>query len=100
MALKKPSEQNARKPREVTEAEAEALANRLAERPYGGEPTAAPAESVNTLPQLKRTSISLPADLLLKVEDTALKNKRQGAEPKSVSAIIREALNAYFIDNK
>ncbi|EEW41543.1 hypothetical protein HMPREF0484_2401 [Klebsiella pneumoniae subsp. rhinoscleromatis ATCC 13884] len=34
--------------------------------------------------------------MLLKVEDLALKNKRNGKEPKNVSAIVREALELYL----
>lgn len=92
MALKKPSAQAVRK-KHVSEAEAEALANRIADRPYGtAEVSAAKAE----VSQLKRTSISLDAGMLELLEDTALKNKREGTEPKSVSAIVRDALDEYF----
>lgn len=34
--------------------------------------------------------------MLVKVEDIALRNKRNGKDPKNVSAIVREALELYF----
>lgn len=97
MALKKPSAQMQSRRKDISEAEAEEIANRLADRPYGDSSVPTPAQAEASL--LKRTSISIPAELLEKVEDTALKNKRQGNEPKSVSAIIRDALNQYFLKN-
>ncbi|MFA3763124.1 hypothetical protein [Yersinia sp. 2466 StPb PI] len=86
MALKKPQLR-----KEVTEADAEALANRLADRPYGEEkkPSLQPEA-------LTRTTISLPEGLLRELEDRALANKRAGVAPKNVSALVREAIDAYF----
>lgn len=89
MALKKPSFTNRHI---VTEAEADALANRLADRPYGDEK--AVAEPIPEI--LTRTTISLPQTTLRDIEDLALHNKRVGIAPKSVSAIIRDALDAYL----
>jgi len=89
MALKKPPFSNRRI---VTEAEADALANRLADRPYGDEKIVTePSQEI-----LTRTTISLPQHTLREIEDLALNNKRNGIAPKSVSAIIREALDAYL----
>lgn len=89
MALKKPPFTNRRV---VTEAEADALANRLADRPYGDEKVV-----VEPVPEiLTRTTISLPQNTLREIEDLALYNKRVGIAPKSVSAIIRDALDAYL----
>ncbi|CAH0135378.1 hypothetical protein FMJ23_32685 [Klebsiella michiganensis] len=89
MALKKPPLTNRRI---VTEAEADALANRLADRPYGDEKVV-----VEPVPEiLTRTTISLPQNTLREIEDLALYNKRVGIAPKSVSAIIRDALDAYL----
>ncbi|MBZ6396997.1 MULTISPECIES: hypothetical protein [Pantoea] len=73
--------------REITEAAADALARRLADRNYGEE---RPDDTV------ARTTISLPRSLLVQLEDLAMKNKRNGIEPKSVSAIVREATEAYL----
>jgi len=89
MALKKPPLTNRRI---VTEAEADALANRLADRPYGDEKVV--VEPVSEI--LTRTTISLPQNTLREIEDLALYNKRVGIAPKSVSAIIRDALDAYL----
>lgn len=83
MTLKKPYQHN-----NVTAADADALANRLADRPYGKEKVI--QESI------ARTTISLPGCLLRELEDRALDNKRAGIEPKNVSAMIRDAVEAYF----
>ncbi|MFU2319349.1 ribbon-helix-helix protein, CopG family [Rahnella sp. PCH160] len=89
MALKKTPFSNRRV---VTEAEADALANRLADRPYGDEKVfTEPAQEI-----LTRTTISLPQNTLREIEDLALHNKRSGISPKSVSAIIRDALDTYL----
>lgn len=75
MALKKPN---------VTKQDAEKLADQLADKPYGS--------TQRNDDIIVRTSFSLPKSLLLELEDEALKNKRAGVEPKSVSEIIRRAL--------
>ncbi|AWK15578.1 hypothetical protein SK355_11720 (plasmid) [Candidatus Fukatsuia symbiotica] len=87
MALKKPHQRN-----NVTTADAEALANRLADRPYGEEKLVYATQDL-----FARTTISLPQCLLREIEDRALSNKRAGIEPKNVSALIREALNSYLL---
>jgi hypothetical protein len=86
MALKKPPRR-----KEVTEADAEALANRLADRPYGEERK--PSLQPETL---TRTTISLPEGLLRELEDRTLANKRAGVAPKNVSALVRQALEMYL----
>lgn len=88
--LKKPKQSN-----NVTAANADALANQLADRPYG-EKKALPAIQETTA----RTTISLPKSLLRELEDRALDNKRAGIEPKNVSAMIRNALEIYFLTKK
>ena len=65
--------------------EAGKLADELAERTYGKEKSLIPEDNV------VRTTISLPQSLLHKTEDIASANKRAGLEPKSVSAIVRNA---------
>lgn len=97
MALKKPSQQatNLRRTASPDEAEAEALANKLADKPYGDE-----AQPQPEIEKQARTSISLPESLLQMIEDMARDNKRQGIEPKSVSAIIRDALRYHLDVNK
>jgi hypothetical protein len=42
----------------------------------------------------RNVSISLPCDLSRKLSKTAYKNKCKGVEPKSVSAIVRHALES------
>ena len=46
--------------------------------------------------RISRTTISLPKSLLTEIELRAFKNKQSGVEPKSVSALIREALESYL----
>ncbi|MDD9338587.1 MAG: ribbon-helix-helix protein, CopG family [Providencia heimbachae] len=89
--VKKPSQQAANNRIKVTSEQAELLAKRLADKPYGS--------TENTLQEPEkqsRTTISLNESMLVKLEDMALKNKREGRDPKSVSAIVREALEKYL----
>lgn len=69
--------------------QAEILASELAEKPYGQ-----PAETPEG--DMIRTSISLPQSTLDTIEDLARNNKRAKKDPKSVSAIIRLALDEYL----
>ena len=55
------------------------------------------AENSDTKVRLARTTISLPAKLLIQVEDQALKNKRRKRPNRSVSAIIKSALENTLI---
>jgi hypothetical protein len=59
----------------------ESLANELADKPYG--------QDYDTL---ARTTITLPASVLLKLEDIARDNKRKKNSLKSVSAIVRDCI--------
>lgn len=68
----------------AAEKTAEKLAEKLADKPYGK------PKSNDTI---TRTTITLPKSLLMELEDEALANKRKGIGPKSVSAIIRQALS-------
>ncbi|EHL5833709.1 CopG family transcriptional regulator [Salmonella enterica] len=77
--------------RAVTPEQAEELAQRLADKPYG-----TPEKIKPELDKQCRTTISLSESLLMTVEDLALKNKRNGKDPKNVSAIVREALELYL----
>ena len=47
--------------------------------------------------QLARTTVSLPAKLLREVEDQALHNKRNNLPNRSVSAIVKAALENTLI---
>lgn len=73
-------------------AQVEALANELADRPYGVTAATAPTSSAAEWVKRKTLSISLPPDLIERLEDAALRNKRAGEGPKSVSAIVLAAL--------
>ena len=86
--VKKPSQQATGRTG-VTAEQAEALAQRLADKPYGAPEKPEPEKQC-------RTTISLGESMLVKVEDIALRNKRNGKDPKNVSAIVREALELYF----
>ncbi|KZY62508.1 hypothetical protein A3735_27110 [Oleiphilus sp. HI0061] len=46
--------------------------------------------------EIARTTISLPSDLLEKVEDMATANKRAKLEHRTVSAIVKDALEKYI----
>jgi len=71
---------------------ADRLADRLADRAYG--------EEKPEPEQLTRTTISLPQDMLDKLENTAIANKRAKHDHRSVSAIVRAAVEDYFILHK
>lgn len=51
-----------------------------------------PLASAKPSKELARTTISLPAELLEKVEDLAMSNKRAKLPNRTISAIIRDAL--------
>lgn len=99
MALKRPSQQ-ATQNRVVTEEEAEALADKLADKPYGSMPQGPEKKSMSVLDEvMTRTTISLPDSMLILMEDMARQNKRQGVDPKTVSGIVREAFLLYHNKN-
>lgn len=63
----------------------ESLANELADRPYGQKQN-----------RIARATISLPTSVLFKLEDMAIKNKREKNDLRSVSAIIRKCIKVYL----
>ncbi len=86
---KPPSQTVAAKPKQVpNQAQVDALARELVDRPYG-ESRPAGAKKAKPL------TISLPPDLIEQLEDRARENKRKGEGPKTVSALVREALGAF-----
>ncbi|MNE22602.1 hypothetical protein D3C80_1158180 [compost metagenome] len=95
--VKKPSLQASANRTSITDEQSEALAQRLADKPYGATEKQEPAKPEQELQC--RTTISLGESMLRKTEDRALKNKRSGKDPKNVSAIVREALDLYFEKN-
>ncbi len=89
MALKKPSQAAAGKS-PVSSVAAEALARQLADRPYGEQKAAGSSAAIKAKP----ISISLPPSVIEQLEDTVRDNKRSGEGPRTISAIVREALEA------
>jgi len=74
-------------------AEIERLAKTLADKPYGQQ--AAGTQTDAKMPdseKAKPLAISLPPAMIERLQDQALSNKRSGAELKTVSAIVRDAL--------
>ncbi|MGR5364324.1 hypothetical protein ACPV54_25960 [Vibrio mediterranei] len=67
----------------------EELAEELSEKPYGS--------SKERPAKMARTTISLEADILFKLEDFAKKNKREKKEFKSVSSIVRSAVDDFIL---
>ena len=70
--------------------EAEKLANEIADKPYG-------KAVVSSDEEMTSTSFALPKSVLYRLEDIAKDNKRAGVEPKSVSALIREAITEKYL---
>lgn len=66
----------------------ESLANELSEKPYG---------SKKSYDKMVRTTISLDSEVLIKLEDFAQKNKRDKKDLKSVSAIVRIAVDDFIM---
>ncbi len=90
--MPKPRSQTASEQKKVSPnaAEIERLAKSLADKPYGqqGQTSAKMPESEKAKP----VAISLPPTLIERIQDQALANKRSGLELKTVSAIVRDAL--------
>lgn len=90
---KPPSQTVAAKPKPMPNpALVDALTRDLVDKPYGE------SRSVTTK-KAKPLTISLPPDLIEQLEDRARENKRKGEGPKTVSALVREALAAYGFVN-
>lgn len=90
---KPPSQTVSAKPKPMPSlAQVDALARELVDRPYGE------SRPVSTK-KAKPLTISLPPDLIEQLEDRARENKRKGEGPKTVSALVREALAAYGFVN-
>ncbi len=84
--VKKTAQQN-------DEKAAEALADKIADRPYGS------TESEST-EEIARLTVALPLSLYDEVESLARQRKRAKAEVRSMSAITREALKEYLRKHK
>ena len=73
----------------------ERLADKLADKPYGTEPVEySSAPSPDEI--LERVTITMPSSTREKLEDLARARRRAKEPNKSVSAIIREALDSYL----
>lgn len=72
-------------------AEIERLAKTLADKPYGQQAAGTDAKMPDS-EKAKPLAISLPPAMIERLQDQALSNKRSGAELKTVSAIVRDAL--------
>lgn len=83
--MPKPASKTAAARTTATPAQAEKLAQQLADKPYGGVKESAEAKA-------QAVSISLPPAMIEKLQDAALANKRGGGDLKTVSAIVRDAL--------
>lgn len=92
--MPKPRSATAVAKKQVSLEDIEALASELVDKPYGGtaEKKTAAVPTVKTLAKAKPVTISLPPGLIERLEDKALSNKRSGEGPKTVSAIVRAAL--------
>ena len=71
--------------------EADKLADQLADRKYG--------ERNPENGSMARTTISLPESMLIQLEDITRANKRTKREPSNVSALVRDAIESYFINH-
>lgn len=74
----------------VTDKDISRLADELADKAYGD------VKKQSSDDPLVRTTITIPRSMLTSLEDKALLNKRNGDDQKSVSAIIRAAVDAYM----
>lgn len=69
----------------------EKFVNEMADKPYGKEPVATPAKE-----QMTPVSITLPISMRDELDMLALKHKREKGELRTVSAIVRAALESYL----
>jgi uncharacterized membrane protein len=91
--LKKHSQKLQQARKVATPDEADLLAKRLADKPYSdsSQQSLSPVQE-----KITRTTISLPESLQRQCEDIVIQNKRNGTDPKNVSALIRAALEEYL----
>jgi hypothetical protein len=88
--LKPRSQTAAEHKKTAPSADIEKLARSLADKPYGEQAKA--DNKMSDSEKAKPIAISLPPALIEKLQDQAMANKRAGAELKTVSAIVRDAL--------
>lgn len=93
MPVKKHSQSAAKKP---DLAAVEALADQLADRPYGDTPPSPPVIPAAVVPaKAKPITISLPPHTIIELEEQVMENKRSGEGPRTVSGLIKLALKHY-----
>lgn len=86
--MPKPRSETAAVKKVVTAKDADIIADELADKVYGE----SKAPEVKPVEKVKPITISLPPSLIEALEDAAMANKRKGEGAKSVSAIVRKAL--------
>lgn len=97
MAIK-PRSQKAGEKKTPNPADIERLAQSLADKPYGEQMPASPTQTSPTQTKIpesekaKPITISLPPSLIANIQDQAISNKRAGLDLRTVSAIIKDAL--------
>jgi len=89
MAVKKSSE-TANKRATVSQEDSERLARELADKPYDSQPQIKNVDNRKAVP----VSVSLPPSILEQLEDAVRANKRSGKPLRTVSAIVKNALEA------
>ena len=83
--------EQASKKKSVNSDAAEALADALADKPYGKDKVPTEQEE-----PIERLTIAMPVGLYDELEILAKKRKRSKAEHRSMSAIAREAIKEYL----
>lgn len=92
MAIK-PRSQKAGEKKTPNPADIERLAQSLADKPYGEQMPASPTQTkIPESEKAKPITISLPPSLIANIQDQAISNKRAGLDLRTVSAIIKDAL--------
>ncbi len=81
---------------------AESLADKLADKPYGQsvKPEGLSPKKNTQDTEIERITISIPRWMSYTLEDMARERKRSRQQNRTVSAIVREALDSYFDNNK
>lgn len=93
--VKPRSKQGNVKPKNTDDKRIEALADKLADKPYGQEISEDDSKKTE---ELERITITISQTMRHRLEDIALKRKRAKQDVRSVSALIREALECYLQD--
>lgn len=81
---------------EVSDDKVNDLIDALADKPYGEAGRRGPGRPLKAarIPKPTPVTISLPDTMIERLEDMAMKNKRKKKDLKTVSALVKEALEA------